>query len=129
MVAKDHTTEDAESQVAAFTTTHWSVVLAAGQGDSPQAAAALEQLCRTYWYPIYAYVRRQGHRPEDAEDLTQAFFAGLLAKQFLREAAPERGRFRSFLLASLRHFLVDQLRHAEAAKRGGAQRLISLDAS
>ena len=111
-----------------FATTHWSVVLAAGEGDTPQAAAALEKLCRTYWYPIYAYVRRQGHNPEDAQDLTQDFFARLLAKGFPRGAAPERGKFRSFLLASLRHFLVDQHRHADAVKRGGGRRTISLDA-
>ena len=112
-----------------FTTTHWSVVLAAGQGESPHAAQALETLCRTYWYPLYAYVRRQGHTPEDAQDLTQDFFADLLAKGFPRGAAPERGKFRSFLLASLRHFLVDQHRHADAAKRGGGHRTISLDES
>ena len=112
-----------------FTTTHWSVVLAAGQAESPQAAEALEKLCRTYWYPLYAYVRRQGHSPEDAQDLTQDFFAHLLAKGFPRGATPERGKFRSFLLASLRHFLVDQHRHADAAKRGGGQRTVSLDES
>ncbi len=112
-----------------FTTTHWSVVLAAGQGESPQAAQALETLCRTYWYPLYAYVRRQGHSPEDAQDLTQDFFADLLAKGFPRGAAPERGKFRSFLLASLRHSLVDQHRHADAAKRGGGQHTLSLDES
>jgi len=112
-----------------FTTTHWSVVLAAGQPESPEAARAMEILCRTYWYPLYAYVRRQGHSPEDAQDLTQDFFAHLLAKGFPRGAAPERGKFRSFLLASLRHFLVDQHRHADAAKRGGGQRTVSLDES
>jgi RNA polymerase sigma factor (sigma-70 family) len=126
-------TEDSHSGPEAhggiFATTHWSVVLAAGQRDTPQATAALDQLCRTYWYPIYAYVRRQGHSPEDAQDLTQDFFARLLAKGFPRGAAPERGKFRSFLLTSLRHFLVDQHRHADAAKRGGGQRTTSLDAS
>jgi RNA polymerase sigma-70 factor (ECF subfamily) len=114
---------------ATFATTHWSVVLSAGQQESPEAEQALETLCRTYWYPLYAYVRRQGHSPEDAQDLTQDFFAHLLAKNFPRGAAPERGRFRSFLLASLRHFLVDQHRHADAAKRGGGQRMFSLDES
>lgn len=111
-----------------FATTHWSVVLAAGQSDDAQASAALEQLCRTYWYPLYAYVRRQGRSPEDAQDLTQDFFAHLLAKGFLRGAVPERGKFRSFLLTSLRHFLVDQHRRADAAKRGGGHRTLSLDA-
>jgi RNA polymerase sigma factor (sigma-70 family) len=112
-----------------FATTHWSVVLAAGHASSPHAQEALEQLCRTYWYPLYAYVRRQGHSPEDAQDLTQDFFAHLLAKGFPRGATPERGKFRSFLLASLRHFLVDQHRQADAAKRGGGQRTVSLDES
>lgn len=118
-----------EAHGGVFATTHWSVVIAAtDQGSTPAAAAALEQLCRTYWYPIYAYVRRQGRSPEDAQDLTQDFFARLLARGFLRGAAPERGKFRSFLLTSLRHFLVDQHRHADAVKRGGGYRLISLDA-
>ena len=110
-----------------FTTTHWSVVLQAGQADSPQAAAALEQLCRTYWYPLYVYVRRRGHSPEDAQDLTQDFFAHLLARGFPCGARPERGKFRSFLLVSLRHFLLDQHRRADAAKRGGGHTVISLD--
>jgi RNA polymerase sigma factor (sigma-70 family) len=110
-----------------FTTTHWSVVLAAGQGADAQASEALEQLCRTYWYPLYAFVRRQGRSQEDAQDLTQDFFVHLLAKAFPCGAAPERGKFRSFLLAALRHFLVDRHRHANAAKRGGGQRTVSLD--
>lgn len=112
---------------ALFVTTHWSVVLRAGSGDSPQAAAALEQLCHTYWYPLYAYVRREGRSREDAADLTQAFFAHLLAKGFPCGAVPERGRFRSFLLGSLRHFLVDQHRLAHSAKRGGGQPVVCLD--
>ena len=122
-------TESAGTQCGVFATTHWSVVLSAGQQESPEAAQALETLCHTYWYPLYAYVRRQGHSPEDAQDLTQDFFAHLLAKGFPCGVAPERGKFRSFLLASLRHFLVDQHRHADAAKRGGGQRTVSLDES
>ena len=118
MVAHGHQAEETEARVVLFTTTHWSVVLSVGQQESPEATQALETLCRTYWYPLYAYVRRQGHRPEDAQDLTQEFFAHLLAKGFPRGAVPERGKFRSFLLASLRNFLVDQHRHADAAKRG-----------
>ncbi len=110
-----------------FTTTHWSVVLAAARPDSPQAANALEALCRTYWYPIYAYLRRRGHPPDAAEDFTQEFFARLLAKDYLSAVQPERGRFRSFLLASLRNFLVDQHRHASAAKRAGGRFAISLE--
>jgi len=121
--------ERAEAHDGVFATTRWSVVLAAGQQESPQAADALETLCRTYWYPLYAHVRRRGHGHEDAQDLTQDFFAHLLARGFPCGAAPERGKFRSFLLASLRHFLVDQHRHADAAKRGGGQRTVSLDES
>ncbi len=80
-----------------FATTHWSVVLAAANEATPEAAAALERLCRTYWYPLYAYVRRAGHSPADAQDLTQGFFAQLLARNSLAQVAPEKGRFRSFL--------------------------------
>lgn len=110
-----------------FATTHWSAVLQAGKGDSLAASAALEELCRTYWYPLYAFVRRRGFSPEDAQDLTQAFFTDILAKGSLCAARPERGKFRSFLLASLQNFLVDQHRHASALKRGGGQWIISLD--
>jgi DNA-directed RNA polymerase specialized sigma24 family protein len=118
---------EARGHPVVFATTHWSVVLTAGQAHYPQAAAALEQLCRSYWYPLYAFVRRQGRSPEDAQDLTQDFFAHLLSNGFPCGARPERGKFRSFLLVALRHFLVDQHRHADAAKRGGGQTLISLD--
>src|SRR5437879_1947495 len=95
----------AQPKASGFLTTHWSVVLQAGHGDSPQAAEALEELCRAYWYPLYACVRRQGHGPEDACDLTQQFLAGFLEKKYLRLADPGRGRFRSFLLSSLKNFL------------------------
>ena len=101
-----------------FATTHWSVVLAAG-GDSPEGAAALEQLCRTYWYPLYAYVRRTGRSPHDAQDLTQAFFAEVLRKEYFRAADRGRGKFRSFLLTALRHFMAHEWEKARAAKRGG----------
>jgi RNA polymerase sigma-70 factor (ECF subfamily) len=111
-----------------FATTHWSVVLATADQDSPQAAVALEQLCRTYWYPLYAYVRRRGHGPEDAQDLTQEFFARLLARNSLAQVGPEKGKFRSFLLAALRHFLSDQRDRVRAAKRGGGVEILSLDA-
>ena len=110
-----------------FATTHWSVVLATADQDSPQAAAALEQLCRTYWYPLYAYVRRRGCSHEDAQDLIQGFFAHLLRKDFLRGVGPEKGRFRSFLLACLKHFLTDEWEKARAAKRGGAGPELLLD--
>jgi RNA polymerase sigma factor (sigma-70 family) len=112
---------------ANFTTTHWSVVLASAQGDSPQAASALEQLCRTYWYPLYAFVRRRGHSPHDAEDLLQTFFARFLEKHFLDDVDRSKGRFRSFLLAALRHFLADAWDKATADKRGGGVQIFSLD--
>ena len=102
-----------------FATTHWSVVLAAGESHSLRSAQALETLCRAYWYPLYAYVRRQGRNPEDAQDLTQGFFAHLLRKDFLNGVGPEKGRFRSFLLACLKHFLADEWEKARTAKRGG----------
>ena len=111
---------------AIFTTTHWSVVLEA-QGESPAAQAALEKLCRTYWRPIFSFVRRQGTRPEDAEDLTQGFFALLLERKDLNTVRKEKGRLRSYLLTSLKHFLADESRHAMAAKRGKGQQLIPLD--
>lgn len=111
-----------------FHTTHWSVVLQAGEGESPQGSAALEQLCGTYWRPIYAYIRREGHPPADAQDLTQEFFARFLARNSLAHVEPEKGKFRSFLLGALRHFLSDQWDRARALKRGGGIEVLSLDA-
>ena len=99
----------------------------AGRDSSPQAAAALEQLCRAYWYPLYACVRRKGLNPEEAQDLTQEFFARLLRLNSLRAVGRERGRFRTFLLASLNHFLSDHWDKARAAKRGGGRAVLSLD--
>ena len=110
-----------------FVTTHWSVVLSARQKDSPQSAAALETLCRTYWYPLYAYVRRQGQSPHDAQDLTQGFFARLLQKDYLKAAAREKGRFRTFLIVALKRFLANEWDHDRAQKRGGGQPPLSLD--
>ena len=127
MALIDGDAESAGTRASLFATTHWSVVLQAGREESPQAAAALDQLCRTYWYPLYAYVRRQGHAPEDSQDLTQAFFAHLLSKDFLRGVGPEKGRFRSFLLTCLKHFLVDEWEKAHTAKRGGAEAQLLLD--
>jgi RNA polymerase sigma-70 factor (ECF subfamily) len=100
-----------------FATTHWSVVLAAANEETPQAAAALEHLCRAYWYPLYAYVRREAYSPADAQDLTQGFFAQLLARKSLARVGPEKGKFRSFLLASMRHFLSDQRDGLASKKR------------
>jgi RNA polymerase sigma-70 factor (ECF subfamily) len=111
----------------AFVTTHWSVVLMAGRSDTPDARAALGRLCQTYWYPIYAYIRRRGQSAHDAQDLTQEFFAHLLERQSLAAAHPERGRFRSFLLTVLNHFLANEWVKARTQKRGGGCPIISLD--
>jgi RNA polymerase sigma-70 factor (ECF subfamily) len=130
--AKDEVTSlsaiggDVQHGPAAFTTTHWSVVLEA-QGESPAAQAALEKLCRTYWRPIYGFVRRQGARSEDAADLTQGFFALLLERKDLNTVRKEKGRLRSYLLTSLKNFLTDERRRVMAIKRGKGQRLIPLD--
>src|SRR5688572_2717678 len=98
----------------AFNTTHWSVVMLAGQENSPQAASALEELCRNYWYPLYAYARRQGKIAPDAQDSTQQFFAVFLEKKYFGLANRERGRFRSFLLGSFKHFLTNEYHRASA---------------
>src|SRR6266436_7599296 len=111
---------------AAFTTTHWSVVLEA-QGESPAAREALEKLCRTYWRPIYAFLRRQGVGPEEAEDITQGFLAQLLERRKFGAVRKEKVRLRSFLLGALKYFLADEQRRAMAIKRGGGQRLIPLE--
>jgi RNA polymerase sigma-70 factor (ECF subfamily) len=111
---------------AAFVTTHWSVVLAA-QGESTEAEAALGKLCRTYWRPIYSFVRREGIGPEEAKDLTQGFFALLLERRDLEAVRKEKGRLRSYLLTSLKHFLTNERQRAMAIKRGEGWRLIPLD--
>jgi RNA polymerase sigma-70 factor (ECF subfamily) len=110
----------------AFTTTHWSVVLEA-QGESPAAQEALEKLCRTYWRPIFAFLRRQGLPPAEAEDITQGFFAQLLERRSLDAVRKEKGRLRSYLLGALKYFVADEQRRAMAIKRGKGQRLIPLD--
>ncbi len=110
-----------------FVTTRWSVVLAAGLSSSEESEQALSHLCRAYWYPLYAFVRRQGRSPQDAEDLTQSFFAHLLEKKALGGVAKEKGKFRSFLLASLKNFLANDWDRQHAAKRGGKHSIISLD--
>ena len=111
---------------AAFTTTHWSVVLEA-QRESPAAHEALENLCRTYWRPVYGFVRREGVRPEEAKDLTQGFFALILERKDFQSVRQEKGRLRSFLLASLKHFMANERRDAATIKRGGGRTLIPLD--
>ncbi|HEY5911395.1 MAG TPA: sigma-70 family RNA polymerase sigma factor [Verrucomicrobiae bacterium] len=110
-----------------FATTHWSVVLAAANHETPEAAAALERLCGTYWYPLYVYVRRRGYGPEDAQDLTQQFFALLLQKDYFRLADPARGRFRTFLLHALEHFVINEWKRAHRLKRGGGAVCLPLD--
>lgn len=112
---------------ARFQDTHWSVVLAAGGNSSPEAQLALGTLCQAYWYPLYAHARRRRHEHHAAQDLTQEFFARLLEKQWLNSVAPEKGRFRSFLLAAFDHFLANEWRHAQADKRGGGQSIVSLE--
>jgi RNA polymerase sigma factor (sigma-70 family) len=110
-----------------FHTTRWTLVLAAGKKQTPQSEVALEKLCATYWFPLYAYVRRRGQSREDAEDLTQAFFATFLAKNYLETLSAERGHFRAFLLAALKHFLANEWDKSQRQKRGGAITHLSLD--
>lgn len=110
-----------------FCSTHWSVVLQAGRAHTPQSAAALEQLCRAYWGPLFAWVRRDGHSEHEAQDLTQEFLSRLVANHALASVHPSKGRFRSFLLASLKHFLANEWDRARAIKRGGGRPLVSLD--
>jgi RNA polymerase sigma factor (sigma-70 family) len=117
----------ASGRAAAFGTTHWSVVLTAGESDREKARAALEQLCAAYWYPLYVFARRQGYDAAATEDLTQEFFARLLASNDLAEVNPERGRFRSFLLASFKHLLANEYHRQQTEKRGGRATKVSLD--
>ena len=115
------------AQGGAFPTTQWSVVLLAGADSESKARTALETLCRQYWYPLYAFVRRQGRAHHEAEDCTQEFLARLLANAGMAQARPERGRFRTFLLTALRNFLIEEWHRAQAAKRGGGKIIESLD--
>jgi len=112
---------------ARFVSTRWSLVAAAGQSSSPQCQEALTTLCRVYWYPLYAFARRRLGSVEDAQDLTQAFFALLLEKDYLKAADPERGKFRAFLLTAFKHFLSKARDREQAQKRGGGQRIVPLD--
>jgi RNA polymerase sigma factor (sigma-70 family) len=123
------TTESSSSSARGdiFATTHWTVVLAAGKRQTPQSDRALEELCQTYWFPLYAYVRRRGHNKPDAEDLVQAFFARLLEKNFFANLDGEKGKFRAFLLAVLKHFLANEWDKSQAQKRGGGEIHLSLD--
>jgi len=122
----DHESTEVTS-AAVFRTTHWSVVLAANGSGKPEAGPALEQLCRTYWTPLYAYLRRQGATPADAQDLVQGFFASLLERDGIAKVDPSRGKFRSFLLASLKHFAANERDRARAQKRGGRLTFVPLN--
>lgn len=115
--------EPSPGPASAFATTQWTLVLHAGRPDSPDAARALAALCTSYWYPLYAFVRRQGKSAHDAQDLTQEFFARLLAKNYFAQVSREKGRFRSFLLAALKNFLANEWDKVRAQKRGGDARL------
>ncbi len=126
-MTSEHTTPASTAPGDVFATTHWTVVLAAGRRHTPQSDGALEELCRTYWFPLYAYVRRRGHNKEDAEDSVQAFFARFLAKNYLEGLSAERGRFRAFLLASLKHYLINEWKKTQSIKRGGGEMPLSLD--
>jgi RNA polymerase sigma-70 factor (ECF subfamily) len=119
METESHRPESEARAPTQFATTRWSTVLAAGDDASPRSGEALEHLCRAYWYPLYAFVRGQGQTPEDAQDLTQAFFERLMEKQYLKNVTREKGRFRCFLLMAFKRFLCDQYDRATAAKRGG----------
>jgi len=115
------------SSPGVFATTHWSVVLSAQRKDSAQSAEALERLCRAYWHPLYAFARRLGHAPADAQDLTQGFFARLLAKDYLKAAAREKGRFRTFLLTALKRYMANEWDREHAARRGGFASILSIN--
>jgi RNA polymerase sigma-70 factor (ECF subfamily) len=128
MIPTPDITPSAAGQNAQFATTHWSVVLAADGSESPAALKALDRLCQTYWYPVYAHVRPRVNSPEDAADVTQEFFAGLLRRNDFAKVRRDRGPFRAFLLNALNHHLSDQWDHARAAKRGGGKIIVSLDA-
>jgi RNA polymerase sigma-70 factor (ECF subfamily) len=123
----DQENDQAESPRGVFATTHWSVVLAAGHASSPASQEAMERLCRAYWYPLYAFLRRSGRDEASAEDLIQSFFASLIERNWVAAADPEKGRFRSFLLICLKRFVAVQAQKANAAKRGGHNAIISLD--
>jgi RNA polymerase sigma-70 factor (ECF subfamily) len=126
-LTSEHSSQHSSAPGDIFATTHWTVVLAAGQQHTPQADRALEELCRTYWFPLYAYVRRRGYTKADAEDSVQAFFARFLAKNYLAGLSAERGRFRAFLLASLKNFLSNEWKKSQRLKRGGGDTVLSLD--
>ena len=119
--------EEKGSRHGVFATTHWSVVLRAGSGDSPQSHSALANLCQTYWPPLYGFIRRQGHSPHDAEDLTQEFFERLIEKNYIADAQVDKGKFRTFLLVAVKRFLANEWHRARALKRGGGVSVVSIN--
>jgi RNA polymerase sigma-70 factor (ECF subfamily) len=127
MPASDPFLEPRSGHARQFATTRWSLVAAAGQGQTPASQEALATLCQAYWYPLYAYARRHLPSAHDAQDQTQAFFAELLEKDYLQAADPRRGKFRSFLLTAFKHFLSKGRQRAGAQKRGGGRHVLSLD--
>src|SRR6266446_3678242 len=127
MLHSEHDSEAAPVLSAAFRTTHWSVILEAGQRESAGATEALAKLCATYWYPLYAFVRRHGYDFHEAQDLTQGFFAQFLEKSFLQSVKQEKGKFRSFLLASLKNFLANDWNRSQTIKRGREFHFVSWD--
>lgn len=124
---KKSTKSAAPRQVRRFATTRWSIVLTAQRRSTPEAQEALAAVCHTYWYPLYAFIRHSGFSQDEAQDLTQAFFARLLEKDFLRGVSKEKGRFRSFLLAACKHFISNERDRARTKKRGGGAQMVSLD--
>jgi RNA polymerase sigma-70 factor (ECF subfamily) len=127
MAAHENKRERLPARGDRFATTHWSIVVSAGAGRWPEASQALATLCENYWFPLYAFVRRAGYSAEDAQDLTQEFFVALLAKNYLAVADRQRGKFRSFLLGAIKHFLANQQRRQGARKRRSRQAVLSLD--
>jgi RNA polymerase sigma-70 factor (ECF subfamily) len=128
MCQRESQSPNERPSAARFPTTHWSRVLLAGDAGAPDSRAALEELCRDYWYPIYAFVRKRGHDPETAQDLVQGLFAELLARDDLRGLDPSRGRFRTFLMACCSHYLAKHQEREHALKRGSGRAPISIDA-
>jgi RNA polymerase sigma-70 factor (ECF subfamily) len=129
MTAAELETTGASPDEAKFKTTHWSAVLSAGKDEGEQGRKALAKLCQTYWYPLYVFVRRQGQNADDAKDLVQGFFAKVLEKNYIKDAVPEKGRFRSFLLLALKRYMANEWDRANRQKRGGGVETISLDAN
>ena len=127
VVPADVTSKAGSRAAGVFATTHWSVVVSAGDSQSAEAEWAMERLCRSYWYPLYAFVRRRGYGHEDASDLTQAFFATFLEKKYLKSVDASRGKFRTFLLTSMTHFLANEWDKSQRQKRGGGFMHLTLD--